>query len=86
MPQRHKMDGKATLFLLAVASRSFCVVMDTGKLILWQLDYAARMARTEEQRLQVAWWVAKIEELRDQQPSAEPAAVETPAQESIAAN
>ncbi len=44
--------------------------MDTGKLLLRQLSYAATMARSQRQRAQVAWWQTKIAELHGQQPQA----------------
>lgn len=45
--------------------------MDTGKVISRQLAYCLRGAETEEQRAQVEWWLAKVAELRKQQPPAE---------------
>jgi len=44
--------------------------MDTGKLLIRQLAYAARMARNPEQARQVEWWTDRINELREAQPEA----------------
>lgn len=49
--------------------------MDIGNLLARQLRYCRAGAETPEQMAQVAWWQAKVAELRAQQPSAEP---ETP--------
>lgn len=48
--------------------------MDTGKLLLRQLSYALRMCRTAEERQQVTWWTARVNEMKGEQPSAEPPA------------
>lgn len=44
--------------------------MDTGKLLLRQLGYSEKMARTAEQFAQVQWWRERVAELRKQQPTA----------------
>lgn len=44
--------------------------MDTGKLLLRQVEYCLKGSETEEQRAQAAWWKQRITELRDHQPEA----------------
>lgn len=46
--------------------------MDTGKVLHRQLTYCLRGVETPEQLAQVEWWLARVAELRKQQPSAEP--------------
>ena len=50
--------------------------MDTAKLLLRQLRAAANFADGEAPRKQIEWWRARVEELREQQPMGEAAAVE----------
>jgi hypothetical protein len=45
---------------------------DTSESVDALLRVVSRRAKSAEERAQVAWWVTQVEELRKQQPSAEP--------------
>jgi hypothetical protein len=53
---------------------------DTAQSVDALLRVVSRRAKSAEERAQVAWWVAQVEELRKQQPSAEPAVDQAPVQ------